>query len=61
MKPPEEQLIDNENRIALMATQICAAYISKTSSLTPSGDRDIEVHSKWAVALAKAIQKEAGK
>lgn len=58
-KTLEEQAIDNERHLALMAAIICAGLLS--TRIVPSLDDEAEGTANYSVSLAKAILKEAGK
>jgi hypothetical protein len=53
----EQQLIDNENRVAIMASIIAAGIIAQS----PGGNIRGDTIAIQSVALAEAIQKEVGK
>lgn len=57
MKDLEQQLIDNENRVALMAAVICAGIIAQRNEETVDGQKIVN----WSVGLALMIVKAVGK
>lgn len=60
-KTLEEQAIDNENRIALMAAIIAGGVMAAQAGLPSWRLEDYERCALSTVRLARAIQKEAGR